>query len=137
MKYITVNAAGLNAIRAFLETKHKRKHFDEIMIQAWASDAEANWDEVNPPSIEIRPVDSVSQRPETLTLTSDQYVISESFEYIVSWKNGDELGTYSGANEAQAIEKAVQDAGYLDLDAAHEFIFKDGEMLLTATRLED
>ncbi len=137
MKYITVNAAGLNAIREFLETKHKRKHFDEIMLHDWACEAEINWDEVNPPSIEIQPADSVSQRPETLTLTSDQYVISESFEYVVSWKNGNELGTYSGANEAQAIEKAVRDAGYLDLDAAQEFIFKDGEMLLTATRLEE
>ena len=59
MLFRVVNERGLEEIRDFLGRRHKlgRDHFDDEMIRAWASDAEFQLGEGNPPIIEIRSFD--------------------------------------------------------------------------------
>lgn len=58
----TVNALGLNEIKEFLASHHKKggEYFSEAMLDAWAADAEFQLAEGNPAMIEIRSWDSVS-----------------------------------------------------------------------------
>lgn len=56
----TVNAIGLNEIKAFLAANHKKgDHFTSDMLYAWAEEAEFQLSEGNPASIEIRAHDSI------------------------------------------------------------------------------
>jgi hypothetical protein len=57
----TVNEIGLNEIKEFLASNHKKggDQFTREMLQAWAADAEFQLAEGNPATIEIRSFDSV------------------------------------------------------------------------------
>ena len=81
MLFHVVNERGLEEIRDFLGRRHKlgRDHFDDEMIRAWASDAEFQLGEGNPPIIEIRSFDTVSGHTETYTI-SDAGIETRAFE---------------------------------------------------------
>ena len=68
----TVNKSGLEEIRRFLAENHKLggDHFTDSMLSAWASEAEFQSAEGNPPSIEIRASDSVSGHTVTYTISA-------------------------------------------------------------------
>jgi len=70
-KQYSVNEQGLNEIKEFLASNHKKggDHFTREMIQAWAADAEFQLGEGNPAMIEIRSFDAVSGHTETFTLS--------------------------------------------------------------------
>jgi len=70
-KQYSVNEQGLNEIKEFLASNHKKggDHFTREMLQAWAADAEFQLGEGNPAMIEIRSFDAVSGRTETFTLS--------------------------------------------------------------------
>ena len=62
----TINAAGIEEIRAFLLANHTTPDlyegttkFTMDMLRAWAADAEFQMSEGNPPRIEIRAADCV------------------------------------------------------------------------------
>lgn len=57
----TVNATGIAEIAAFLAENHRLggEHFTPAMLHAWASDAEFQMSEGNPPRIEIAARDCV------------------------------------------------------------------------------
>lgn len=56
--------------------------------------------------------------------------------FLVSWINGDDLGTYKANDEDDAILAAVQDAGYRDLQDASEFIYdRKGNITLQVEEL--
>lgn len=61
-KICTVNELGLSEIKEFLSRHHIKggDHFSRDMLHAWASDAEFQLAEGNPPTIEIRSWDSTS-----------------------------------------------------------------------------
>ena len=67
----TINAIGLKEIHAFLAANHKMggEHFDQNMINAWASDAEDSLNNGNLPIIEIKSFDSVTGYPATYQIT--------------------------------------------------------------------
>lgn len=56
-----VNATGMQEIRKFLAANHKLggDHFTDVMLHAWASAAEYQAAEGNPPSIEIKSADAI------------------------------------------------------------------------------
>jgi hypothetical protein len=57
----TVNDTGMAEIKQFLAAHHKNgANFGDAEIHAWASDAEFQAGEGNPPSIEVISWDSVS-----------------------------------------------------------------------------
>lgn len=66
-----VNKHGLSEIKAFLDTNHRLggDHFDRDMLQAWATDAEFQLSEGNPPTIEIRSFDCVHLRTMEYTIS--------------------------------------------------------------------
>ena len=70
-KQYSVNEQGLNEIKEFLASNHKKggDHFTREMLQAWAADAEFQLAEGNPASIEIRAWDAVSGHTETFTIS--------------------------------------------------------------------
>ena len=71
-KQYSVNEQGLNEIKEFLASSHKKggDHFTREMLQAWAADAEFQLAEGNPAMIEIRAFDAVSGHTETFTISS-------------------------------------------------------------------
>jgi hypothetical protein len=72
MEVKTINLTGIEEIRGFLATHHKKGHdMTEAMIVAWCEEAEDSLGNGNPPMIEIRSYDSVTGRPETLTVSPD------------------------------------------------------------------
>lgn len=60
-KQYTINERGLDEIREFLATNHKKggDHFTREMLEAWASDAEFQLSEGNPATIELRAYDCI------------------------------------------------------------------------------
>jgi hypothetical protein len=61
----TINAAGIQEIKEFLQANHKLcvadpDYFDAEMLNAWAAKAEFQLGEGNSPSVEIKSYDSVS-----------------------------------------------------------------------------
>jgi len=80
MHYYTINQNGIAEIKGFLSTAHKPQHFDESMLQAWASAAEFQLGEGNGASIEICSFFSKSGRTETFTVSAagiDAHAIDE------------------------------------------------------------
>ena len=77
----TVNAQGLQEIKTFLADNHKKgdEHFNKEILKAWASDAEFQLAEGNPPTIEIKAYDSVHGCTQEYTI-SDQGLDSEIIE---------------------------------------------------------
>lgn len=73
MKYrtYTVNAAGIEEIRQFLEENHKQKEFTEEMLHVWAQEAEFQLGEGNGAAIELKARDSIHG-------TTQGYYISEA-----------------------------------------------------------
>lgn len=73
MKYrtYTVNAAGIEEIRQFLEENHRQKEFTEEMLHAWAQEAEFQLGEGNAAAIELKARDSIHG-------TTQEYYISEA-----------------------------------------------------------
>jgi hypothetical protein len=71
-KQYSVNEQGLNEIKGFLASNHKKggDHFTREMLQAWAADAEFQLAEGNPASIEIRACDAVSGHTETFMISA-------------------------------------------------------------------
>jgi hypothetical protein len=70
MEIKTINQAGLEEIRQFLATYHKKGHdMTEAMLCAWCEDAEDSLGNGNPPMIEIGAWDSVTGSPVTLTVS--------------------------------------------------------------------
>lgn len=73
MKYTTatVNETGLAEIREFLSQNHKKggDHFTREMLSAWASEAEFQVGEGNPPTIELHARDSVHGRTQEYTIS--------------------------------------------------------------------
>lgn len=67
-----VNETGLNEIKEFLAANNKKggDHFNREMLKAWATEAEFQLSEGNPPTIEIRSFDSLSG-------ATSEYCISE------------------------------------------------------------
>lgn len=81
VKIRTVNENGLNQIHKFLAENHKKggEHFDRDMLSAWARDAEFQLGEGNPPMIEIRAFEALSDHTETFTI-SDEGLDCEEIE---------------------------------------------------------
>jgi hypothetical protein len=80
MYYYTINEKGIDEIKGFLSTAHKPQHFDEDMLNAWASAAEFQLGEGNGASIEISSFYSKSGRTETFTVSAagiDAHAIEE------------------------------------------------------------
>lgn len=73
MKYTTatVNETGLAEIKEFLSQNHKKggDHFTREMLSAWASEAEFQVGEGNPPTIELHARDSVHGRTQEYTIS--------------------------------------------------------------------
>lgn len=79
MKYTThtVNASGLEEIRAFLLANHKKPALyegsDSVtmgMLRAWAQEAEFSLGEGNDAGIEIKSWDSIHGRTQTFTVSA-------------------------------------------------------------------
>lgn len=68
----TINAIGLKQIHTFLSANHKkgREHFNDGMLQAWASAAEDSLNNGNLPIIEIKSADSVTGYTVTYQITA-------------------------------------------------------------------
>jgi len=80
MYYYTINEKGIDEIKGFLSDAHKPHHFDEGMLNAWASAAEFQLGEGNGASIEISSFFSKSGRTETFTVSAagiDAHAIEE------------------------------------------------------------
>lgn len=82
----TVNAAGIEEIRAFLLANHKRADLytgatktTMDMLRAWAADAEASLSDGNDASIEIKSWDSAHGHTQTFTV-SDVGIDTETVE---------------------------------------------------------
>ena len=57
-------------------------------------------------------------------------------KFIVRWINGDDLGTYVAPSKDEAILLAVQDAGYITLEDAAEFVMDErGKLYLHAEQI--
>ena len=73
MKYTiaTVNETGLAEIKEFLSQSHKKggDHFTREMLSTWASEAEFQVGEGNPPTIELHARDSVHGRTQEYTIS--------------------------------------------------------------------
>ena len=69
---VTINAAGLAEIAAFLGRCHRlgREHFTPAMLRAWAADAEFQLSEGNTPTIEIKSWDALSGHTEAHTVSA-------------------------------------------------------------------
>ena len=67
----SINAHGLNEIHAFLAANHKRggDHFTPSMLRAWASEAEFQLGEGNPPTIELKSYDSIHGYAQEFTVS--------------------------------------------------------------------
>lgn len=83
----TINAAGLEEIRAFLVANHKRGeelYAEDLpmvtdMLRAWAKDAEFQLAEGNPATIELKSFDSVHGYTQEFTVSAAG-IDSEEFD---------------------------------------------------------
>jgi hypothetical protein len=71
VKQYSVNEQGLNEIKGFLSSHHKKggDYFTRDMLYAWTTDAEFSLQKGNQAFIEIRAWDAVSGRTETFTIS--------------------------------------------------------------------
>ena len=71
----TVNDNGLEQIHNFLAERHilGRDLFTRDMLRAWASAAEFQFAEGNPPSIELKSWETVSGHTEVFTISDEGF----------------------------------------------------------------
>jgi hypothetical protein len=67
----TINAAGIEEIRAFLAENHKLDgaRFDDAMLHAWARQAEVSLGDGNDAGIELKEIDSIFGRTQTFIVS--------------------------------------------------------------------
>ncbi|MCR6481053.1 hypothetical protein NU688_33185 [Variovorax sp. ZS18.2.2] len=75
MQAAHINTNGLNQIAAALGLFHKlgHDHFTAAMLGAWAAEAEESFANGNGMCFEIKSWDSVTGRPEVVTVTTDGF----------------------------------------------------------------
>jgi hypothetical protein len=77
MQTARINSKGLNLIANALGLFHKlgKEHFTPSMLNAWAAEAEESFANGNGMSFEIKGRDTLSGRPEIVTISPDGYEI--------------------------------------------------------------
>lgn len=74
MNIYLINDIGRAAIRAFIDQHHVHAaRLGDDAIDAWASQAESSVSVNGDSLLEIRTMYSISERPETLTLTAEHF----------------------------------------------------------------
>ena len=90
-----INDRGIEEIKQFLADNHKKggDHFSPCMLRAWASEAEFQLGEGNPPTIEIRSWDSIHGCTQTYTISDDGlYTVSDDDEEAEDLDNARRAG---------------------------------------------